>query len=54
MGAQNKDQWDAQVEFAELQGKVKDVTRYFDTSIIDDVNKFDRAKIEKMAREMKA
>ncbi|HET9904557.1 MAG TPA: ABC transporter substrate-binding protein [Xanthobacteraceae bacterium] len=53
LGAQNKDQWDAQIEFAELEGKIKDVTRYFDTSIVDDVNKFDRGKIEKMARELK-
>jgi NitT/TauT family transport system substrate-binding protein len=54
LGAQTKAQWEAQVKFAGLEDKIKDVTPFFDTSIIDDVNKFDRAKIEKMAREMKA
>jgi NitT/TauT family transport system substrate-binding protein len=53
-GAQTKAQWEAQVKFANLQDKIKDVTPFFDTSIIDGVNKFDREKIAKMAREMKA
>jgi NitT/TauT family transport system substrate-binding protein len=53
-GAQTKAQWEAQVKFADLDDQIKDVTPFFDTSIIDDVNKFDRDKIAKMAREMKA
>jgi NitT/TauT family transport system substrate-binding protein len=53
-GAQTKEQWQAQVKFADVGDKIKDVTPFFDTSIIDSVNKFDRAAIEKMAKEMKA
>jgi NitT/TauT family transport system substrate-binding protein len=53
-GAQSEDQWKAQVEFVDLEDKIKDVKPFFTTEIIDEVNKFDREKIAKMAREMKA
>lgn len=53
LGAQSKEQWEAQVKFAGLDGKIKDVTPFFTTEIIDDVNKFDREALAKRAREMK-
>ena len=46
-------QWEAQVEFAGLEDKIKDVTPFFTTEIIDEVNKFDREAIAKRAKEMK-
>lgn len=54
LGAQSKEQWEAQVKFAGFEGKIADVTRYFTNEIIDEVNRFDRAKIVKMAKDMKA
>lgn len=53
LGAQSKAQWEAQVKFADMEDKIKDVTPFFTTEIIDDVNKFDREAIAKRAREMK-
>lgn len=53
LGAQSKEQWQAQLEFLGLADKIKDVTPFFTTEIIDDVNKFDREAIAKQAREMK-
>jgi NitT/TauT family transport system substrate-binding protein len=50
-GAMSKAEWEAQVKFAGLEDKIKDVTPIFTTDLIDDINKFDRAVIEKMARE---
>jgi NitT/TauT family transport system substrate-binding protein len=52
-GAMSKEEWEAQVAFGGLQGQVKDVTPIFTTALIDDINKFDRAAIEKQAKEMK-
>jgi NitT/TauT family transport system substrate-binding protein len=52
-GAMSKEEWEAQVKFAGLEAQIKDVTPVFTTDLLDDVNKFDRAAIEKMAREMK-
>ena len=54
MGAQSEAQWKAQVEFVGLEDKIKDVKPVFSTAIIDDVNRFDRDAIVKVAREMKA
>lgn len=51
-GAMSKEEWEAQVRFAGLEDKIKDVTPMFTTELIDDINKFDRAEIEKMARAM--
>ncbi len=53
LGAQTETQWKAQVEFVGLEDKIKDVKPMFTTAIIDDVNKFDRDAIVKLAREMK-
>ena len=53
LGAQSKAQWEAQVRFAGVEDKIKDVTPFFTNEIIDDVNKFDREAIAKQAREMK-
>ena len=53
LGAQSKEQWEAQLKFLGLEGKIKDVTPYFTTEIIDNVNKFDREAIAKQARAMK-
>jgi NitT/TauT family transport system substrate-binding protein len=52
-GAMSKSEREAQVKFAGLEDKIKDVTPIFTTDLLDDINKFDRAAIEKMAREMK-
>jgi NitT/TauT family transport system substrate-binding protein len=54
MGAQTEAQWKAQVEFVGLADKIKDVRPVFSTAIIDEVNRFDRDAIAKIAREMKA
>jgi NitT/TauT family transport system substrate-binding protein len=51
-GAMSKAEWEAQVKFAGLENQIKDVTPIFTTELIDDVNKFDRAAIEKMAQTM--
>ena len=51
-GAMSKEEWEAQVKFVGLEDKVKDVSPIFTTDLIDDINKFDRAAIEKQAREM--
>lgn len=51
-GAMSKDEWEAQVKFVGLEDKIKDVSPIFTTALIDDVNKFDRAAIEKQAHEM--
>ncbi|MCC7347411.1 MAG: ABC transporter substrate-binding protein [Variibacter sp.] len=53
MGAMSKEEWEAQVRFAGLEDQIKDITPVFTTDLIDEINKFDKAAIEKMAREMK-
>lgn len=53
LGAQTKAQWEGQVRFVELEDKIKDVTPFFTTEIIDEVNKFDREAVARKAREMK-
>ena len=53
LGAMSKAEWEAQVKFAGLEGQIKDVTPIFTTDLLDDINKFDRAAIEKMALEFK-
>jgi NitT/TauT family transport system substrate-binding protein len=52
MGAQTLEEWKAQVAFAGLEDKVKDVSRVFTNDLLDDINKFDRAAIEAKARSM--
>jgi NitT/TauT family transport system substrate-binding protein len=52
-GAMNEDEWKAQVTFVGLQDKIKDVRGIFTTALLDDVNKFDRAAVEQMAKTMK-
>lgn len=53
-GAMNQAEWEAQVKFVGLEDKIKDVTPYFTTELLDDINKFDRAAIEKIAKDFKA
>jgi NitT/TauT family transport system substrate-binding protein len=53
-GAMTEDEWHGQVHFAGLDDKIKDVKPIFTNDLIDGINKFDRAAIEKQAREMKA
>jgi len=53
-GAMTNTEWQAQVHFAGLDAKIKDVGPVFTTDLLDAVNTFDRAAIEKQAREMKA
>lgn len=52
LGAMSKVEWEAQVKFAGLEDQIKDVTPVFTTDLLDEINRFDRAAIEKMAREM--
>jgi len=51
-GAMSKEEWEAQVHFAGLDGQVKDVSSVFTNDLIDDINKFDRKAIEDKARSM--
>ena len=53
LGAMTKADWDDNARFLGMADKVGDVSRLFSTELIADVNKFDRAAIEKQAREMK-
>ena len=53
-GGQSLEEWQAQVTFAGLDGKVKDLSKVFTTDILDEVNKFDRKAIEAKAKAMKA
>src|SRR5436190_1781459 len=46
-GAMSKAEWEAQVKFAGLEGQIKDVSGIFTTDLLDEINKFDRAAIEK-------
>jgi NitT/TauT family transport system substrate-binding protein len=52
-GAMAKEEWEAQVHFAGLEGKIKDVSPVFTNDIIADVNKFDSAAIVAKAKAMK-
>ena len=52
LGAQTREEWDAQVEFAGLKGQVKDIGKLFTNDLIDDINEFDRAAIEAKAKAM--
>jgi NitT/TauT family transport system substrate-binding protein len=52
LGAMSKEEWDAQVAFAGLEGQVKDVSTVFTTDLLDEINKFDRKAIEDKARHM--
>jgi len=54
LGGQTLEEWQAQVHFAGLDGKVKDLNKIFTTDILDEVNKFDRKAIETKAKTMKA
>lgn len=53
-GAMSKAEWEAQVKFAGLEKEIKDVSGMFTTDLLNEVNNFDHAAIEKMAREMTA
>jgi NitT/TauT family transport system substrate-binding protein len=52
LGAQTREEWDAQVEFAGLKGQIKDIERLFTNDLLDEINAFDRAAIEAQARAM--
>jgi len=52
MGAMSREEWEAQVVFAGLEGQVKDVGPIFTTEILDEINTFDRKAIEEQARGM--
>ena len=52
-GAQTREEWEAQVKFAGLEAEIKDVSGLFTTELLDDINKFDRAKVIEQARGMK-
>jgi len=52
-GAMTREEWDAQVAFAGLEGQIKDVSPVFTTDLIADINKFDRAAIEARAKAVK-
>src|SRR6185312_10426168 len=49
-GAMNETEWQGQVRFVGLEDKIKDVHGMFTTALLDDVNKFDRAAVEQMAK----
>ena len=51
-GGMSKQEWQAQVVFAGLEGQIKDVSPVFTTELLDDINKFDRKAIEDKARSM--
>jgi NitT/TauT family transport system substrate-binding protein len=51
-GAMSKEEWEAQVVFAGLEGQVEDVTPVFTDDLLDEVNNFDRKVIEEQARAM--
>jgi NitT/TauT family transport system substrate-binding protein len=51
-GAMTREEWEAQVAFAGLEGQVKDVGPVFTTELLDEINKFDRRPIEDKARSM--
>jgi NitT/TauT family transport system substrate-binding protein len=51
-GAMSRQEWDAQVKFAGLEGQVKDVAPAFTTELLDEINKFDRKAIEDKAKSM--
>lgn len=52
-GAMTKEEWAAQVKFAGLEGRVKDVEKYWTNELIDEVNKFDAKAIADKARSFK-
>jgi len=52
MGAMSREEWQAQVAFAGLEGQIKDVDAIFTTELLDDVNKFDLKAIEDKAHAM--
>lgn len=51
-GAMSPEEWDAQVKFVGLQDQIKNTTPFWTNDLIDDINKFDRAAIEKQAQSM--
>lgn len=53
-GAMSTAEWQAAVAFNGMQEQIKDVGGFFSNEMIDDINKFDAAAIEKMAKEWKA
>jgi NitT/TauT family transport system substrate-binding protein len=52
-GAMTEAEWKAEVQFVGVGDKVKDVSGIYTNALLDDVNNFDRAAIEKMAKTMK-
>src|SRR5215471_21418593 len=52
MGAMSREEWQAQVAFAGLEGQVKDVSPVFTTELIDEINRFDADAIVAKAKSM--
>jgi NitT/TauT family transport system substrate-binding protein len=52
LGAMNKEEWEAQIKFVGLQGKIKDISGAFTNDLIDDINKFDAAAVKAQAKAM--
>ena len=51
-GAMTKEEWEAQVKFAGLEGQVKDLAPAYTNELLDEINKFDRKAIEDKAKSM--
>ncbi len=49
-GYMDPSRWDAMVRILGLEGKVKDPQRFFTDALLDDINRFDEAKIREQAR----
>jgi NitT/TauT family transport system substrate-binding protein len=52
MGAMDKAEWEAQVEFAGLTGQIKDISGIFTNDLIDEINAFDAAAVTAQAKAM--
>ena len=52
-GAMSKEEWEAHVRFAGLEGEIKDVSPMFTSEMLDEINAFERAPILELARSMK-
>lgn len=52
-GAFTKEEWEAQVKFADLEDKIKDVTAFYSNDLIDEINKFDPKPIIERAKSFK-
>ncbi|TCT06107.1 ABC transporter substrate-binding protein [Aquabacter spiritensis] len=52
-GAHSKEQWEAQVAFAGLEGQVKDVSGVSTKDLLDEINAFDKATVIAEAKALK-